>query len=228
MGQWIPIESNPQVWNKYVSHLGVDTDRWNYSDIWGLDEELLAFIPQPVLAVLLLFPITAVYEKYRKDEEARIRKDGQTVSDKLYFTKQTIANACGTIGILHSLANNVDILQIDANGGLARMLARTANKSPDDRANELELDQDLAKAHEASSREGQSRVPDAAEDVDLHFVCFVLKDGDLYELDGRKPFPINYGPCTDLLSGAAIIIRGFMDRQPDSVNFNMISLGPKS
>lgn len=29
-----------------------------------------------------------------------------------------------------------------------------------------------------------------------HFVCFVVKDGHLYELDGRKHAPINHGPST--------------------------------
>ena len=141
----------------------------------GLDADLLAFVPQPVLAVLLLFPITDEYEKYRGEEEARIGKDGQKVSDTLYFTKQTIPNACGTIGLLHSLANNTEALEVDrkfllgedvsgrqtcwlsslthtscklAAGGLSRILERTAKKSPNDRAKELELDQDLARAHE--------------------------------------------------------------------------------
>ncbi|TPX32594.1 hypothetical protein SmJEL517_g04266 [Synchytrium microbalum] len=222
---WIPLESNPAVWNKYIANLGVNTDSWCYSDIWGLDEDILQFVPKPVIAVLLLFPVTDKYEQYRREEEAKIKKNGQTVSDKIWFTRQTIENACGTIGLLHSLANNSDVLQVEKDGGLSRILHRTGTKSADDRAEELEKDQDLAKAHDESSREGQSEVPDAEEDVDLHFVCFVKQDECLYELDGRKPFPINHGPCTDLLKGAATVIRQFMDREPESVNFNMISLG---
>lgn len=35
--------------------------------------------------------------------------------------------------------------------------------------------------------------------MNSHFAAFVEKDGSLYELDGRKPFPINHGKCTDLL-----------------------------
>ena len=37
------------------------------------------------------------------------------------------------------------------------------------------------------------KTPNIEDDVDLHFIVFVEKDGDLYELDGAKPFPINHG-----------------------------------
>ena len=40
------------------------------------------------------------------------------------------------------------------------------------------------------------QAPSVDEDINLHFICFVEKDGHLYELDGRKPFPINHGPSS--------------------------------
>ena len=48
--------------------------------------------------------------QYEEEEKSRIEKDGQTVSSSVYFTKQTIGNACGTIGLLHALGNNTDRL----------------------------------------------------------------------------------------------------------------------
>ena len=33
------------------------------------------------------------------------------MSPNVYFMKQTIGNACGTIAILHSIANNTDVLK---------------------------------------------------------------------------------------------------------------------
>jgi ubiquitin carboxyl-terminal hydrolase L3 len=83
--------------------------------IIGLDEELLAFVPQPVHAVILLFPCTPKYEEFCKEERQRIDKDGQTVSSNIVFYPQTIANACGTMGVLHSIANNW------ARGGLLKL-----------------------------------------------------------------------------------------------------------
>ena len=43
------------------------------------------------------------------------------------------------------------------------------------------------------AQEGQSAV---VQDVNTHFVAFVEKEGQLYELDGRKATPINHGPTS--------------------------------
>jgi ubiquitin carboxyl-terminal hydrolase L3 len=40
------------------------------------------------------------------------------VSEKVYFMKQTVGNACGTIGLLHAVGNNLN--QVDLGMHLAR------------------------------------------------------------------------------------------------------------
>ena len=42
---------------QYVSHLGMPAS-WNFTDVWGLDPEVLAFVQGPVKSVLLLYPIS--------------------------------------------------------------------------------------------------------------------------------------------------------------------------
>jgi ubiquitin carboxyl-terminal hydrolase L3 len=63
-------------------------------------------IPTPVEAIIFLFPITEAYEKFKDEEEAHLTKCEQSISPNVVFFKQTIANACGMIALLHSVASN--------------------------------------------------------------------------------------------------------------------------
>jgi ubiquitin carboxyl-terminal hydrolase L3 len=57
-----------------------------------------------------------------------------------------------------------------------------------------------------------------------HFVTFSLLGGNLWELDGRKPQPINHGPCDDVLKGALDIVkRDFHPNVPDIMETSMVA-----
>lgn len=60
--RWIPLESNPEVLNEFSAKLGMDISTFQFQDVFSLDAEMLAMIARPVLAVLLLFPITDTTE----------------------------------------------------------------------------------------------------------------------------------------------------------------------
>lgn len=82
--------------------------------------------------------------------------------------------------------------------------------TPEERSVALEKTTVLATAHGTAATQGQSRVPDANEEIDLHFVAFVqassAEDGKkrIVELDGRRLGPIDHGPFTDFLEVWAI------------------------
>ncbi|KAF9932402.1 Ubiquitin carboxyl-terminal hydrolase isozyme L3 [Linnemannia zychae] len=225
--RWLPLESNPEVIDKYVRDLGVPAP-WRYVDVMGLDEELLAFVPQPVHAVILLFPCTPKYEEFVKEEGQRIDKEGQTVSPNIVFYPQTISNACGTMGVLHSIANNWahgGLIQPKEGSVIKKFLDKTINLSPAERAKALEEDTSLASVHEHYASTGQTATPDLADNVDLHFVCLVERDGHLYELDGNKPYPINHGPSSkeSFLKDAINVAKKFVERDPENLNFSVIA-----
>lgn len=81
---------------------GVDSS-WQFHDCFGLDDDCLSFVPQPCLAVILLFP---------SNNEKREDKDPENIEQfkDIFFMKQLVNNACGTIAVVHAVANNADKL----------------------------------------------------------------------------------------------------------------------
>ena len=137
-------------------------------------QELLMMIPQPVEAVLMLFPITDATEKAKAEEEERLKKDGQDVSPSVWFSKQTISNACGTVGMLHAYANSPRIKPADGSF-LQRFLAQSQSMSPEERARFLEQPQegepDIEEAHQDAAQGGQTAPPPEDEQVRLLVSC---------------------------------------------------------
>ncbi|KAH6935193.1 hypothetical protein HPB50_004505 [Hyalomma asiaticum] len=117
-------------WISFAHKLGLPAD-WSFVDVLGLDNEFLAMVPQPVAALLFLFPITDKYTNFVEQKGQQIATSGQVVSDKVYFMKQTIKNACGAMALLHALANSSDqinmafhSLKLSCQAPLARLLRR--------------------------------------------------------------------------------------------------------
>lgn len=94
MSRWIPLESNPEVLTRFANALGLG-DGMMFCDVFSID--LLDMVPQPAMAVVLLFPLTPSIEA------GTMRDMGDATTDSsTYFCKQTIGNACGTIGLIHA------------------------------------------------------------------------------------------------------------------------------
>jgi ubiquitin carboxyl-terminal hydrolase L3 len=222
---WLPLEANPDVLNRFLRQMGVANEQHSFVDVYGLDPDLLSMVPKPVLAVLLLFPISSA------SEEARIAQDAgfqaQSVPSDLYFLKQTVSNACGTIALMHAVGNNRNTLNLEQGSFFANFFAGAETEDAEQRAKKLEASDELERVHMESAQSGQSEVPSLETPVDLHFIAFVQKDGTMWELDGRKAGPVNHGhssPETVLEDAAAVIQREFVARDPDSVQFTMVAL----
>ncbi|KIY52886.1 cysteine proteinase [Fistulina hepatica ATCC 64428] len=234
-GRWIPLESNPD----WAEKAGLVTSLAKFGDIYGLDDELLALVPQPVHAVILLFPITQAYEEARKEEDEIIEEDGQPFVDPtIVWIKQTIGNACGTIGMLHALINSP--VTFTPESPLAQFIDQCKGITPEERAKVLETTPLFANIHAEAATEGQSAVPSSSINTDLHFTCFIKapsapdrqevggdgSDYRLIELDGRRGGPVDRGDCTDtdLLSAAIQVVRSRLVLANGSVSFSMIAL----
>jgi hypothetical protein len=42
--QWPPLESNPEIFSDYLTKIGMSKE-WTIGEVFGFDEDLLAFIP---------------------------------------------------------------------------------------------------------------------------------------------------------------------------------------
>ncbi|KAJ3561647.1 hypothetical protein NP233_g10071 [Leucocoprinus birnbaumii] len=297
---WIPLEGNPEVFNSWADQAGLITAHNQFVDIYGLDEDLLSIIPKPTKAVVLLFPSNSPIKTKQAEQDEKITREGQHLIDgTLMYVKQYVENACGTIALIHAIANS-EVMYKPASP-LQRFISHCKGMTPEERGKLLESTDLFTKIHLDSSALGQTPQPTNDEDgmnTDLHFTCFVAApDGEvrkaaaqrthtftvgepqdtaegsrstviettitgspvqeptqttespppdkprfatgtstaegeplegmrLIELDGRRPFPIDHGPCTDVLEDTITVVKKQYLSQVESVYFSLMSFGP--
>ncbi|ETV80340.1 hypothetical protein, variant 1 [Aphanomyces astaci] len=172
--RWFPLESNPQVMNEYIRRMGIAEDaEFAFCDVYSTDDWALEMVLRPVLGVVMLFPIKPATEDHAKQERERIEKDGQIVSKNVYYMKQTVGNACGTVGILHALGNARDYLPPRHGSFLSSFFSKTDGKTPDEIAAILQADDEIEETHASAAQDGQSEQLEHVDDpINTHFVCF--------------------------------------------------------
>ena len=165
---------------------------YSFHDVFGMDVELLAMVPQPVIALLLLFPCSAAQSEHKDAQQEQQEASGFVANPKSFFLKQTIGNACGTIGLIHAIANNLDVIELGP-GFLKEFIDSCKELSPEDRGEKLEENKGITEEHESAAREGQTEADSEDENVNLHFICFTNVEQRLYEFDGTKAGPVDHG-----------------------------------
>jgi ubiquitin carboxyl-terminal hydrolase L3 len=225
---WLPLESNPSMLNMFAHRIGMPTD-WLFVDVFGLDSELLQLVPSPCIAVTLLYPCNSNMYDHVRNRERRIQSEGQHISPNLFYMKQLddCGNACGTIATVHSIANNLSHMTL-LDGALKEFLNVSAGLSPDAIGRKLLEQTGMFEASDDSaSTAGQTQTPDREDNTNYHFITFVNVDGHIYDVDGRKAFPINCGPTTadNFLSDTAKVIQSeYMAVDPTNFGFSILAL----
>ena len=167
---WAPLESNPEIFADYMKTVGMPNN-WTFGEIYGFEEDLLAFIPTPCVAVI-------INAEFLKKEEDRAKGDISVAND--YYMKQTdvLDNACGVIACIHAILNNLGEgegkITLKEGSVLANMRTACASMSAEERAAALEANADFSAVHTSFAAEGQSNQAEHQEDVKHHFVAFVV------------------------------------------------------
>lgn len=227
----IPLESNPEVFNSLAHKIGL-SPVLSFQDVYSIsDPELLAFLPQPVLALIMLFPITENYENYRKQQDLAISNDSLDVT----WFKQTIGNGCGLYALLHILANlprDFIVQNLVLNNLVLSQIS--PDSSTDEIARLVELLEQTIQLDNNYGAQGQTEAPDASSNTEYHFITFVKgKDNHIYELDGRRTGPVDLGLSTEdkhILNDEKVTqkIQFYMDLTEESQrnNFALMAIAP--
>ena len=197
--------------------------------------------------------MTEVYEKYRA--EADKGKEPYTgehpVDGDVIWFRQTIGNACGTMGVIHSVFNGEVpshlrtslslkslVLISESNSPLSNILQKARTMNTQQRAELLENSDELEAAHTSFSLQGQTHAPAVDDFVENHYVALVKhlnpETGKtmIYELDGVRKGPVERDELPageDLLGPTALkIVDEFMTREMESgkPGFSLCALAP--
>lgn len=228
---FIPLEANPELMTSLLHTLGL-SPALSIHDVYSLtDPDLLAFIPRPALALLLVFPVSAAYESHRLSEDSLAEPyAGSGKDEPVLWFRQTIRNACGMMGLLHAAANGPARGFVREGSELDRLIRAAEPLGPEERSALLERSEGLARAHKDVAVKGDTAAPQATDDVDLHYVCFVrTEDGALWELDGRRKGPIKRGelPGGEDVLGPNALAMGplkFLEREGGDLRFSCVAL----
>lgn len=177
---WPPLESDPEIFNKYFASIGLPPNVFFKELLSVADPHAFISVKGPLLGIIL---------NYQRDIAKPKRDDSNYCPPEFvpFFMKQTnvLDNACGLIAALHAFGNN----QIDYTKGsiIEEFFDKAKPEKFEERAKILEGSNKFKTSHKSFAQEGQTKLTN--EEVDRHFICFINYQDCLYELDGLTAGP---------------------------------------
>lgn len=186
----------------------------------------------PVYGVIFLFKYGPVDRLYAKDGNRPLggTYDPDYQSKNIFFATQTIQNACATQAVLNVLLNtdldlgpDIGEFQSFVNGFDSHMAGETISNSELIRLvhnsfspPNMMVDEDRPIA-EAGHR----------DDGLFHFVGYVNIQGEIYELDGLKDYPIRHGPARsqeEFAERLPEVIQRRIAKYDDELRFSLLAI----
>lgn len=223
--RWPALESNPDSFTEFIRTLGVPSTVALH-DVFGFEPELLMMIPQPIYAMVFLFP----HEKaFREPRDWKTDEPPKADPGEPYFLWQSkaLGNACGTIACMHALINKRSEIPFDDGSVLGQFLEKTKDMNAKERGACMESYEPIREKQQKSARSGNNQTQVNEGKVDFHFVCFIEHNGYVYELDGAKPAPVKHCKVENFPADVGKIIQTeYMAKMPGELNFSTLALAP--
>ncbi|KAJ5397231.1 hypothetical protein N7509_005344 [Penicillium cosmopolitanum] len=225
------IESEPALFNVMLREFGVKGVK--VQEVVSLDEELMAFLNQPIYGLIFLF-------RWREDDA---EKQEASCPDGLWFANQTASNACASVALLN-IVNNIP--DVDLGENLQQFKEFTMPFTPalrGDAINNFEfvkrvhnsfarkmdiLNSDLQLKGEATSSKRSQKQISGDEDATFHFIAFMPAMGQVWKLDGLERQPQAIGECSEEEDWLELARPNILDRmaayEEEQIEFSILGL----
>lgn len=215
-----------QIFNEYLQKLKGPVKDVEVCELIAMEDWAYEMLPKPVYGLIVCMSLSDKILKLEKSEADLVKKEEECPG--VWFTRQTIPNACGPIALLHCLFNLPKGI-IFEEGPLLTMKTTLENNSSEAKAKFLQGDDALRSVHEDMQSKGDTAPPpeEKARHVQEHFVAIVNIDNKIYQLDGRKTGPIFRGEIShekEFLGRAMDTVKLYMNADPECQNFAILPL----
>lgn len=236
---WCEIDSEPAFFNVMLKDLGVNGVR--VREIYSLDPDMLAILPQPIYGLIFLFQYT---------EEDESDGEQEACPSHLWFANQVASNACGSYALLN-IVNNIP--NVDLGKQMQDFREHTKTMAPADRgtavancdfirqvhntfARTIEvqnvdacLEDDMEKAAKKGKKKPAKKSKKKAVDngAAFHFIAYVPVQGQIWKMDGLDRQPCNLGESsTDnwIDTIASVLAIRMSTLMTGDIEFNMLAL----
>ena len=235
IAEWTCLASDPDMFENVSKALGSPaTHRWH--EVFSLDPDLLSFVPQPVAAVVLLWPSQSQsILDHKAHQRAASAQPPPSEAKAPCYMRQRVRNACGTVAIAHAVANSGDSFALPAESVLGMFVEQCQGlESATDRGKLFAQSEGIEAAHRACVEDERWRDRGNGDqpqgDVKEHFCAFVRVGAHLWELDGSLEQEAIYHGETSaatFLNDTADKVRSeFMAREPESNMWSILALAP--
>ncbi|KAL5339803.1 putative ubiquitin carboxyl-terminal hydrolase isozyme L3 [Aspergillus crustosus] len=200
---FIPLENNPDVLELLCENLEISWDL-DFHDVISTSPDFIQecyFRPCHALIVLADQPI---YRAARSAVHPTIPEyNGSGPDEPVIWMKQTIGHACGLMALLHVVFNLENGRYMRPDTAIDALRHEAISLGPVERAQLLYDSNFLEEAHMDAASRGSSDVPSPRDDNHHHFLAFVQKGREVWELNGGMNGPLLRGVLSegeDLLS----------------------------